>query len=169
MRLRLPKIKVEVRRGPNIMTWTRFVLGADLPAQLRKGLPGSDRTRESARVWLAAFLPPRDPVVDCLYCRKGPGVAAMGLCPNCFMLLSRFFLHTGLLVMSSDDYIVRAPRWIKFLSRFGRPKMWVGSGRAYAIVPSREDEFLDVLNRILKLEGQERITRASMDWFKGTK
>ncbi len=168
--LRLPKIRVEVRHGPRIVTWLQLVQASEIPDSMREFLKTTFTADDDTRVWLPALRPGMPEKAKCRLCKSRTASAATGLCSNCFETVSSQ-LKTSEILLNVSDYTLNrmldeAPSWLRLLSRFGRPKFWISSGRAYGIVPGREDGFCNSLNVLLGLQCDEKVSIKSLGWFR---
>jgi len=160
--LHIPKIKILVHHGPNVLTWMRRVHFSTLPPHLRKIALREGYFSEIDELWFYTFNLGSKNRTKCRLCNQNEPVAALGLCNVCFAAISFEMMKSGILFSDSDNYLLSVSAIRKFLSRIGIIKLHVVSGMMYRIIPGREEQFCNFLNEVLGLKGSERVNVNAM-------
>jgi hypothetical protein len=155
-RIRLPKPKIEIKPGPRVPLWAMLTPKSELPHHFQNYIKDIN---EKDEIWMAVGYEFKLGETECRYCENNLSEASFGLCGECFESFSQFLISKGLLLHIADRTIESFPKKILFLSRFGKPKIWINLTLNYGIVPSMEIEFCATLNLILKNKIPKQITK----------
>ncbi len=161
-----PKVQIEVKSGPQTPWWMQRVPVSEAPEPLKRVIFASERHPGQANYWIPAFAP-HVQFKACRMCRAAPGVAALGLCIQCFDAVSAELVQEGLLYHAADRMYAEVPEWVKLLSRVGKPKYWLASDDLVVVVEGKEQQVCDRLNGLLRLDDHERLNRESFKWYEG--
>lgn len=158
MRWFVPRVKIEVRPGAVYRTWWKRV---DMKSSITARSPLTGEVvviPEGSWGWTAFPEPGPQSAGPCRICKTETTLAALRLCPSCFVQLSNWMRGLGILINPADDMIRRAGRWIRLASRYNLARIWVYASVQYCIVPGKDIEFCNTVNGFLQLQGSERVT-----------
>lgn len=161
-----PKVKFEVQLIPLAPWWMQRVPYSRLPEPFRSPLGKMVRIPEHGNYWLPVFLPEVQ-FGKCRVCRKAPGVGSLGLCTRCFEAISEDLVGEGLLIRGDEEAYSGTSEWVKLISRVRKGRFVQPFGGTYIVVERREEEFCERLNAILRLTGQELLSKDSCRWYEG--
>jgi len=169
----IPPIAVGVRPSPTLVGWFWLAPMDGLPKEVTEKLREGGVNPQDSRIWVSAIAVARSKSQRCRICGEEPVHGPLGLGIKCFESMSRLLQEEGLLTTPSQVTLESTLRTIgmtgRFWARYGAPKIWVASARSFGIVPGREGEFCEAVNRFLELPRQDWVSPSNFSFMRGLK
>lgn len=140
-------MRIKVEPGRRFLTWFKWTPLKELSPELRDFIRKENPKADCA--WFPAYLEELPSKKTCRMCGNLTLVYTKGLCEDCFRIVSYLLLKGGLLVRMTDFTWDSMPRFSKFLTRFGRPKIWLHADDGYGIKPGREKDFYLIVDELI--------------------